>query len=407
MSELIDNRARRIQMLQSAMRRLHDGASEEAVRSELEAVLAETDYDDVFLMEQGLIASGISPEAIRQLCDAHTRVLKSRLDQVQTPDAEPGHPVHTFRAENHALAKACAEARWQAERLANSVDTVEEAEAKEGLLAGLHALTDMDKHYRRKENLLFPFFERYGFTGPPTVMWAKDDEARSLLHRAIGAAKTATPREAAAAANAALDALEGMIYKEEKVLLPTAMRLLTEQDWYEIALQSDEIGYCLTAPETVWKPHGGVQSPEEDSGASEGFIRMPTGRFRLEELVAVLATLPFDLTFVDAEDTVRYFSPGRDRIFSRSKAVLGRKVQYCHPPKSVHVVDQTLSDFREGRRDRARFWINLRGRFVMIGYYAVRDESGNYLGTLEVTQDATEVRGLQGERRLLEYDEED
>ena len=133
---------------------------------------------------------------------------------------------------------------------------------------------------------------------------------------------------------------------------------------------------------------------------------MPTGSFTLEELIAVMATLPFDLTFVDKDDTVRYFTPGKERIFSRSKAILGRKVQYCHPPKSVHVVDQILNDFKSGRHDRARFWINLRGRLVYICYYAVRNEQGEYLGTLEVTQDLTEARSLEGERRLLMYDGE-
>jgi len=131
---------------------------------------------------------------------------------------------------------------------------------------------------------------------------------------------------------------------------------------------------------------------------------MPTGSFTLEELIAVMTTLPFDLTFVDKDDTVRYFSPGKERIFSRSKAILGRKVQYCHPPKSVHIVDQILSDFKSGKQSRARFWINLHGRLVYICYYAVRNETGEYLGTLEVTQDLTEARSLEGERRLLMYD---
>jgi DUF438 domain-containing protein len=132
---------------------------------------------------------------------------------------------------------------------------------------------------------------------------------------------------------------------------------------------------------------------------------MPTGSFALEELIGMLSTLPFDLTFVDKDDTVRYFSPGKDRIFDRSRAILGRKVQYCHPPKSVHIVNQIVKDFKGGKQDRARFWIDMRGRLIYICYYAVRDAKSEYLGTLEVTQDLTEVRALEGERRLLAYDE--
>ena len=108
---------------------------------------------------------------------------------------------------------------------------------------------------------------------------------------------------------------------------------------------------------------------------------------------------------MDKDDTVRYFTPGKERIFDRSRAILGRKVQYCHPPKSVHIVNQIVKDFKAGKQDRARFWINMGGRLIYICYYAVRDAKGEYLGTLEVTQDLSEVRSLDGERRLLAYDE--
>ena len=114
--------------------------------------------------------------------------------------------------------------------------------------------------------------------------------------------------------------------------------------------------------------------------------------------------MPFDLTFVDRDDTVRYFSPGKNRIFDRSRAILGRKVQYCHPPKSVQIVNQILADFKAGKQDRARFWIQLGAKFVYIVYYALRDEQGAYLGTLEVTQDIADIKGLNGEQRLLNYD---
>jgi len=202
----------------------------------------------------------------------------------------------------------------------------------------------------------------------------------------------------------AADAIDEMVYKEEKILFPTALNLLTEQDWYQIYLQSDEYGYCLYAPEFVWQPEGGVQGEIGKPAAHDGRVQMPTGSFTLAELIGVFSTLPFDLTFVDADDTVRYFTPGKERIFDRSRAILGRKVQYCHPPKSVHVVNQIVRDFKAGKQDRARFWINLGGRLVYICYYAVRDEAGGYLGTLEVTQDLSEVRELTGERRLLSYD---
>ncbi|MBD3162705.1 MAG: PAS domain-containing protein, partial [Candidatus Latescibacteria bacterium] len=132
-------------------------------------------------------------------------------------------------------------------------------------------------------------------------------------------------------------------------------------------------------------------------------VMFPTGSLTFKQLKGLLAALPVDVTFVDAEDRVRYFSEGADRVFSRSKAILGREVQHCHPPKSVNVVEQIVTDFRSGKQDVAEFWIDLHGRFIHIRYFAVRDDGGEYLGTLEVTQDLTRLRALEGERRLLEY----
>jgi DUF438 domain-containing protein len=134
-------------------------------------------------------------------------------------------------------------------------------------------------------------------------------------------------------------------------------------------------------------------------------IGLPTGTLALEQLIAIFSTLPVDLTFVDADDRVAFFSEGPNRVFARSRAIIGRKVQNCHPPRSVDVVDRILSDFREGRQNVAEFWIQFMGRFVHIRYFAVRAEDGRYLGTLEVTQDVGSIRALEGERRLLEYAE--
>jgi DUF438 domain-containing protein len=275
----------------------------------------------------------------------------------------------------------------------------------------LNNLMDVDKHYRRKEYLLFPYFEKNNLPGPPMVMWGKHDEAREILQQTIAGLQQVESMTAAEAkaynlftVTPAVEAVDDMIYKEEKIMFPTALNLLTEQDWYEIYIQSDEYGYCLYAPQFDWTPEGGIHKEVGKPAAKGGRIQMPTGNFSLEELIGVFSTMPFDLTFVDKDDTVRYFSPGKDRVFDRSRAILGRKVQYCHPPKSVHIVNQIVKDFKAGKQDRARFWINMGGRLVYICYYAVRDAQGGFIGTLEVTQDLTEVRSLEGERRLLEYD---
>ncbi|MEW6180305.1 MAG: DUF438 domain-containing protein [Chloroflexota bacterium] len=411
MSELINNRQQRIEIMKTMIRRLHQGVAEEQVQKQLETLLDEADYSDVFLMEMQLIQEGIPAQAIQELCDTHTRVLKKHLDLQETPETIPGHPVHTFVQENRELTRTTAQIRHWMRRIESLPPEADASPMMESIHVLLNALMDVEKHYRRKENLLFPYFEKNNLHGPPTVMWGKHDEARRLLKGALEGLQqvsTFTAAEAQAynlfAVAPAVEAIDEMIYKEEKILFPTALDLLTEQDWYEIYLQSDEYGYCLYAPQFEWTPEGGIHKEIRKPLAQDGRIQMPTGSFRLEELIQVFKTLPFDITFVDKDDTVRYFSPGKARIFSRSRAILGRKVQYCHPPKSVHIVNRIVRDFKEGKHDRARFWINLHGRLVYIVYYAVRSDEGEYLGTLEVTQDLSEVRALEGERRLLEYD---
>jgi DUF438 domain-containing protein len=410
MSEIIDNRRQRIEIMKNLIRQLHSGAAEGRVKAQLETLLDEADYSDVFRMEVQLVQEGIPAESIQRLCDSHTRVLKKHLDLQETPDTIPGHPVHTFMQENRELTKTTGRIRTLIDKLGilpDNQDATAEMREVQGLL---NDLMDVDKHYRRKENLLFPVFEKNNVPGPAMVMWGKHDEARELLRQAI-AGLQAIPSIQASAARAysgsaitpALDAVDEMVYKEEKILLPTALDLLTEQDWYNLYVQSGEYGYCLYAPQFEWTPADGVHQEARKSAAG-GRVQMPTGSFALEELIAMFSTLPFDLTFVDQDDTVRYFTPGRERVFSRSRAILGRKVQYCHPPKSVHIVNQIVNDFKAGKQDRARFWINMGGQLIYICYYAVRDADGRYLGTLEVTQDLSEVRQLEGERRLLSYD---
>jgi len=168
--------------------------------------------------------------------------------------------------------------------------------------------------------------------------------------------------------------------------------------------QWDEFGKGLVEPAGVWLPihpelpENPVEVPEDDA------ITLPSGHLSLRQLTAMLNTLPMDLTFVDAEGRVGFFSEGEDRVFARNRAIIGRRVEDCHPPKSVHIVEQVVDDLKSGRRDVAEFWIQMGGRFVHIRYFAVRDPEGVYLGTLEVTQDIAPLRALEGERRLLAED---
>jgi DUF438 domain-containing protein len=318
-----------------------------------------------------------------------------------------GHPVDTFKKENRELEKVIESAG----RLFDEVRTIGGPELKKWLLdvhGVLNSLMDVDKHYLRKEYLLFPFLEKYEITGPPKVMWGKHDEIRAQLKAAIEAVSLRDDVSAEEMRTVtdyllipAVRGVSDMIAKEEEILLPMSLGKLTTDDWYSIYRQTMEFGYCLYDPQVEWKPEDVTVSDVVFSTGKS--IQLSSGSFLPAELEAIFRTLPIDLTFVDKDDKVKFFSLGPDRIFTRNRAIIGRDVRMCHPPGSVHVVEQILSDFKSGKQSSASFWINMKGRFIYIDYYAVRDQDGQYLGTLEFTQDLTRLRSLEGEQRLLSY----
>jgi len=361
-------------------------------------------------VEQELISEGLPQEEVLRLCDIHTLALKGQIEPEQPADVPPGHPVHTFREENKALERVIA----QLENSYKDAASLSENAPAEELIGQMRfhfaSLCDVEKHYKRKENLLFPYLEKHGITGPPTVMWGKHDETREFLKGAIEAlegAKGISAGELDALIKIifrpASEAVKEMIYKEENILLPMCLDKLTEEEWYHIYRKSLEIGFCLYDPTTPWHPAGIDIRAEEDSAS--GRIQFPSGSFTVAELTQLLNTIPFDLTFVDKDDTVRFFTQGQERIFARNRAILGRQVQLCHPPSSVHIVQKIIDDFRTGKQNRAAFWINMHGKFISIEYFALRGEAGEYLGVLEVSQDLTAKRALQGEQRLLNHGE--
>ncbi|BDU71709.1 DUF438 domain-containing protein [Mesoterricola silvestris] len=412
MSELINNQELRIKTLKEVILHLHAGEAPEAVRERLKGIVSEVDANEIAAMEQQLMAEGLSPEQVRSMCDLHADVLKDVMAKPSAPPALlPGHPVDTFQRENRALEQAADLARRRAAACAALPDSGTPAAERLALLEALAPLMDVEKHYSRKEHLVFTILERHGNTGPSKVMWGKDDEVRAQLKGAMAGLREETlcgaelKILAASAVAPALDALESMIYKEEKILFPMALHLFTEEEWGEVFSQSQAYGWCLVAPAEGWRPPESTLPQDPLHLPAAKAVQFPSGTLSFEQLLGIFNALPVDLTFVDAQDRVGFFSEGPERIFARSRAIIGRDVQNCHPPKSMAIVEKILADFREGRQSVAEFWIQMGGKFVHIRYFAVRNEAGEYLGTLEVTQELSRLRALSGERRLLQYDE--
>jgi len=396
MSELIGDARKRA--LKELIRRAHAGADIEALKAEFQEKLGNLTPVEIAQLEQELVREGVPREEIARLCDVHLALFRGSLDEVE-PLAPPWHPVHILMEEHRRMLEIAERLRGAAERLARSPGDMK---LLEEIDRHLKHLQESESHYLREENALFPALERHGITEPPQVMWMEHDHIRSLkkeLGQLLSARKAGYENRLAEFALALSDVLMGHFHKEGKILFPTALEVIPRQEWPALRADFDDIGYCCFTPPPPPAPRG----PEKRVAPEvEGRIAMETGGFTPEELEAVLNTLPVDITFVDAEDRVRYFNQTADRIFVRSKSVLGRTVQNCHPQKSVHIVNRILEDFRAGKRDRAEFWINMRGRLIYIRYFPVRARDGRYLGTLEVTQDVTGIKSLEGERRLLD-----
>lgn len=386
----------RLEELKSIIRELHHGGDFNALKARFETLAGGVDPRDIARMEQALMDEGIPQTEIKRLCDLHVAMFKSALDQLPKPETLPGHPIHTFILENRRFLELVGEVRKRLEGARAG------GEAKE-LLELWDKLSTVDIHYRRKENQLFPILERHGFTGPSQVMWAIHDDIRRQIKAARQALETGDWGDFARIAPDALQAIEDMVYKEENILFPVSLSMLSADEWGEVRRGEEEIGYALVQPGKVWHPGYGEPAAAATPAAALQALPLETGILSLEQVNLMLLNLPVELSFVDENDEVRYYTGTPHKIFPRSPAVIGRKVQNCHPPESVHIVQKILDAFRAGSRDVAEFWINFRGRFIHIRYFAVRDHLRNYRGTLEVVQDATGIRELSGERRLLEW----
>ncbi len=417
MSEYINNQTKRKETLKMLIRELHAGKTVEDVKDEFAALLRDVGATEVAEMEQALIAEGLPEMEIKRLCDVHVAVFRESLDAQPSPETLPGHPVHTFRAENSAAARvldALQEALDALETKPGAAHRLRSGQAQlEQASARLRELQEYEKHYLRKENILFPYMEQHGFTGPSSVMWAIHDDVRAGW-KALDGLLAAGPGDDPAAFNARIvevfeplsTAIREMFYKEDNILFPAALEKLSEEEWRAIRAQEPEVGYCYVEPGSQWQP--GAPAPEaasppveaREEGADD-LLHLDTGALTPQQINRLLTHLPVDITYVDKDDTVRFFSQGKERIFPRSPAIIGRQVQKCHPPASVHRVQKILDDFRAGHRDVAEFWLQMQGKFIHIRYFAIRDKQGEYQGTLEVTQDITRIRTLEGERRLV------
>lgn len=402
-------RDERIAMLGHVIAELHDGGDVATARQHFAQAVGDVDAGEIAAVEEEMIRGGLPVGEVQRLCDVHVGAFRGALDEKVTPSVPAGHPVHTYLADN-AIIRTVAQALGDAgQALANG----DSADALATARATLARYDGVDNHFLRKEHQLFPLLERHGVTGPSQVMWGIHDQIRVQWKNSKQFAEVGDSTALAEELPKLARALVEMIYKEEKILFPMALEKLSAEEWAEVKRGEDELGYGFAKPAVALPLLNGRPAPVMTAStapaapvvapAATGMLNLGTGALSLEVVDLMLRHLPIDISFVDENDVVRYYSDSKERIFPRSPAAIGRNVKNCHPPKSVATVNRILDSFRAGTQNVAEFWIEMGGKFIHIRYIAVRDAGGTYRGCLEVTQDVGAIRSLTGQRRLLDW----
>jgi len=368
------------EVLKNLIKKLHEDPDKNLaqVKEQFAKIVKELTPVDISMIEQELVNEGISPDSIMLMCDVHLDMFKKSIvdDEI---DVQPWHPIHILMEEHKDILNT----------LGNFRKSPDPAKAIMGL--GYY-LRKVEKYFQKEENSLFPYLEKHEMVQPPKIMWKEHDQIREMRKKIL------EEKVEEAGLKQFLIGVEEVfanhIYKEHKILFPSAIKLITDDEWKAIRKQFDEIGYFSYIP----KPFSGKN--EEDVHMEKSEISLPSGILNGEQLKLMLNILPVDITFVDEHDRVRYFSETKDRIFVRSRGIIGRKVQNCHPPKSVDSVQKILDDFKSGKRDVADFYLHLGDKYVYIKYFAMRTNDGQYKGALEVTQNIAPIQKIGGTKTL-------
>lgn len=403
MSELINNSENRKKKLKELIKSLHEGTSMEEAQAKFQKDFGTVSTDEISQIEKELIKEGLPVEEVQRLCDVHASVFKGGISEIHKEKIYsniPGHPLNVLMLENRAIEKLLEE------EINPYVESYSKNKDKHSMLMiriGFDRLLEIDKHYLRKENLFFPYLEKHGITAPPKVMWGVDDEIRDQIKEIIQI--TSSPEFDHQALiekiEITIQKVVDMIFKEDNILIPLISETLSFYEFIKIDEATHEFGYTLIDKPKSWKVETPEEKLEHELHQITGEVNFDAGSMSPEVINALLNTMPFDITYVDADNKVKYFTQGKERIFARPKTVIGRNVSMCHPPQSVHVVDGIIESFKNGKKDHEDFWIRTKDKFIYIRYFAVRNSKGKYLGTIEVTQDIKPITELEGEKRLV------
>lgn len=382
--------------------------AKEKMNSSFDEITAE----EFAMCEQYLQNYGISDD---ELAERMEEILEIFDDVLVSKDLDlpPGHPIRTYMDEADSIKKVLAQME---EMLKNKF-------IKNQWLEIYENLGQINIHFSRKQNQLFAALERKGFDKPSKVMWTLDNQIRDIIKKAHVLLKEDKDEEFIELQNEVIEMIKDMMVKEVEILFPTSMELLTDEDFIVMRKGDDEIGYCLIDSPGPYGNNDGKESLNNsesellsdlaallnkhgilNKSSKDDVLDVSQGKLTLEQINLIFKHLQVDLSYVDENEIVKFYSDTKHRVFPRSPGVIGREVQNCHPRESVGTVEEIIRAFKSGEQDQAEFWLEMGDKFIYIIYNAVRDDEGRFRGVLEMMQDVTHIRSLQGSQRLLSWE---
>lgn len=371
--------------------------------------------------EQHLQYYGITDDMLAERMDDLLKIFEGILVSTEL-NLPKGHPLRTYIDETVEIGKV----------LSYMESLLDKKFIQNQWLELYDKLSEINIHLSRKQNQLFPALEKKGFDKPSKVMWTLDNNIKDILRKSKALLKQDNDKDFLALQTEVIEMIRDMIIKETEILIPTSIELLTVEDFVAMRIGDDEIGYCLIDTPPSYKTEN---SPKRNSSLSDDsnvnpdllkdlaavlqkhgvssplkedeVLNVSQGLLTLKQINLIFKHLPMDLSYVDENDLVKFYSDTKHRVFPRSAGVIGREVQNCHPRESVHTVEEIIKAFRSGEQDEAEFWLEMGGKFIYIIYNAVRDDAGNFKGVLEMMQDVTHIRSLTGSQRLVTWKNND
>lgn len=364
------------------------------------------------LCEQRLVNYGIDDVELTPRIEELLLIVEDLLVTNEL-DLEKGHPINTYLREVEAIRSILDQIK----------DQKNEKFIKNKWLEIYDKLLEIKTHFDRKQNQLFPALEKKGFDKPSKIMWSLDDNVETTIKKALSYLENNQDDKFIEMQDEVIDVVEDMMVKEEDILYPTAMDMISDDEFIEMRKGDDEIGYCIIDTPPDYRSGSNKNETTENKqllydlkdllvkhGALENLddkqeLDVSQGKLTLEQINLIFKHLQVDLSYVDENEICKFYSDTKHRVFPRSPGVIGREVQNCHPKESVYMVEEIIRAFRSGEQDEAEFWIDMGDKFIYIIYNAVRDEDGKFRGVLEMMQDVTRIRNLQGSQRLLSWNE--